>query len=313
MTTLQLSYIVAVAEEHSVSKAAEKLHVAQPSLSRLITSIESKYSIKLFRRSEQKLVLTQAGKIFVDNAQQILNLNRNFENVLQDLGNTQFGKLAFGCSSNHIGYLLSPFLKEISEMYPNWEISVFDDNFAVLFSQLKLGKLDLIYSHMSEIQEKDSSLEYYPITKEELLLAVPLEHPFSERAIGIDKWGDRQPIQPEEIAREPFIQLKPAHSTRILTDQIFSSHKIKPNVRFEVSSNAVAHKLTSAGLGISILPESELRFNPTSPPCVYFPIAERKYTRQIYLCYSKSYYQTTIIGKSVEIISRITNDLFEKR
>lgn len=313
MTTLQLSYIVAVAEEHSVSKAAQKLHVAQPSLSKLITSIENKYSIKLFRRSEQKLVLTPAGKIFVDNAQQILSMNRNFENILQDLGNTQFGKLAFGCSSNHIGYLLSPFLKEISEMYPHWEISVFDDNFAVLFSQLKLGKLDLIYSHMSETQEKDSSLEYNPITKEELLLAVPPDHPLAEKASEIDRWGDREPIQIEEIARGPFIQLKPGHSTRILTDQIFSAHEVEPEVSFEVSSNAVAHKLTSTGLGISILPESELRFNPTFPPCVYFPIAERKYTRQIYLCYPKSFYQTMIIEKSIEIITRITNELFEKR
>ncbi len=308
MTFLQLSYIVAVSEENSISRAAEKLHVAQPSISRLINALEQEYGVKLFRRSAHNVELTYAGKIFVEHAQLLLTQQRNLDSILHDLGNSHQGRLTFGCSSNHIGYMLPPLLQRLNLRFPYLELSVVNDTSVNLLRQTAMGKIDLIYTHTP--LEKNEELQYIPVTQEELLLVVPCTHPLARRAEAEPNWRKRRPVQLREIAGEPFIQLRKNHSIRILTDQLFREHGFSPSVRLDSSSNGVAHKLVASGLGVSILPESELRFNPTDPPCVFFPIEDRRYTRQIFIGCQKSLYPTTVITSCIDIVTDIAQHIF---
>lgn len=313
MTFLQLSYFVAVSEEKSISRAAEKLHIAQPSLSRLINSIESEYNVELFRRAGRTLEMTYAGKLFLDRARLILAEQRNLETIMSDLGHTQQSKLTFGCSTNHIAYLIPPLLKYLSSRFPYLEISVVDDTSSNLFRQLALGRIDILYSHMPAELEYTDELQFIRLAEEELLLVVSPEHRLAGRAAGIEDWRKRVPVRIEEIAGESFIQLRKNHSVRILTDRMFSEHNIRPNIKFEIRSNDVAHRLAAAGLGIAILPESEVRFNRTEPSCVAFPIEDRTYTRQIYISYMKSLYFSAVNAQCIEAATEIAAKLYVNR
>lgn len=309
MTFLQLSYVVAVADEKSISRAAEKLKIAQPSLSRLITGLEREYGLELFKRTKNSVEPTYAGRVFIDHARRILLQSKALETVMHELSGAQHGKLIFGCSSNHIGYLLPPMLHKISAQFPYLEISVIDTDSAPLFRQLANGKVDLVYSHMPPHLPHNPNLQYIPITKEELLLAVPKHHPLAARAVGVPDWRDREPISLGEIADEPFIQLPKNHSIRILTDALFAKHSFAPKVKFEISLNMIAHELSAAGLGVTILPESELLFNAANLECVLFPIEDRTCARQIYISYQKAMY-TTLIQECIDVISEITDEIF---
>lgn len=311
MTILQLSYIIAVSEEKSISKASEKLRVAQPSISRIISSIEQEYNVTLFKRNGHTMELTQIGKLFVEKAQKIIMEYKNLESIMADLGNDQNLKLSFGCSSNHISYMVPRLLHSLCKKFSDLEISVVDDSSSNLYRQLVQGKIDLLYSHIPPALDNSNDIEFIPIAKEELLLVVSPTHPLAARAEGIPDWRMREPINVEDIKDEIFIQLRKDHSIRIMTDRIFAKHNITPNVKFEIRTNDIAHRLAASGLGVTLLPESEVRFNETIPNCIYFPIEDRTYSRQIYISYLKSLYKTSVISECIKTVSDIAGQLFD--
>lgn len=308
MTLLQMRYIIAVSEEKNITRAAEKLHIAQPSLSRMIAAVESEYKIQLFNHVNKSLEITKAGTVFIQYAKNIVNQFQNLESALSDFGNTEFGRLTFGCSSNHMGYLLPSFLKEISARFPYLEISVVDDSSSSLFRQAALGRIDIVYSQLNG--EFSNDLIYDPVVEEELLLVVPSTHPLAARAMNEPNWRSREPIHLQEINDEPFIQVRKSHSIYTKTNKLFTENNFNPNVCLTVSTNVVAHHLVASGLGISILPESELRFNPTQQECVFFPLENRSCTRTLYLAHHKNLYMTNALVQSMEVIKEIATGIF---
>ena len=106
MTSQQIEYVLAVAEQRSFSKAAQKLYVTQPSLSQYVMNIEKQLGVQLFDRSTSPIRLTQAGEAFVRSAEQIKVIEDNLMNELSDIAEIKSGSLKIGASTFRASCLL---------------------------------------------------------------------------------------------------------------------------------------------------------------------------------------------------------------
>lgn len=147
MTQAQISCFLAVADCHSFSKAAQKLYISQPAVSKQISLMEQEFGVPLFDRTRKTVCLTEAGRLFYD---LFSDFNANFKNTLekvQTLNSTRMGEVHIGCTINwDISNLYNPICNFFSKKYPQlklfWDGYAFDD----LIPALKSGKADVIFS-----------------------------------------------------------------------------------------------------------------------------------------------------------------------
>ena len=127
LNTRILEYVVAIAEEKSISAAAEKLYVSQPSLSQSLIGLENSLGVKLFNRSTIPLRPTPAGETFVDAAIRILSIQRELENRLGDMAKTGYGTIVVGISSFRNSVVTPLVLPVFNRAYPNVHVRLIEE------------------------------------------------------------------------------------------------------------------------------------------------------------------------------------------
>src|SRR4051812_44011086 len=164
----QLRYAVAVADTGNFTRAAERSHVTQPSLSQQIINLERDVGHKLFHRLGRKAVLTEAGAVFLERARRILFEGENAAKELSDhpaLGR----RITVGAIPTVAPYLLPPLIKRCRKRYPNLEVDVREDFRSHLVHSVVDGELDLA---VVALPVKDHRLSVEPLLTEPLLLVV---------------------------------------------------------------------------------------------------------------------------------------------
>src|SRR6516165_86430 len=138
----QLRYFVAVAQTCSFSRAAERCHVSQPSLSQQIQKLERGLKQQLFERLGRRVVLTDAGRLLLDRAMAILSAVEDAERRLQD-DDEKGGKLAIGAIPTIAPYLLPLLLRTYLKRHPHVDLTVHEDVTGQLLGAVAAGDLDL--------------------------------------------------------------------------------------------------------------------------------------------------------------------------
>ena len=176
MTFRQLEYIVEVADQGSISVAARKLMISQPSLSQSIKSIENEYNITLFDRSSVPLVPTKAGAIFLNKAHIILTALDDLKQEIS-LIETAPKELLIGISDS--GALINKrIFRDFQAMYPDMKLLLVERDQYLLERMLEAGKLDMIFTM---IPYENPNIEIIPLVEDDLLIALPKSHPVSRR------------------------------------------------------------------------------------------------------------------------------------
>ncbi|WP_228551172.1 LysR family transcriptional regulator [Sporosarcina cascadiensis] len=248
----ELIYIIAIAEEKSISKAAEKLYISQPSLSQCLLRVERECGTKLFNRTARGLFLTYAGNKYVETALKITNLYKNFENDLLEIDYMRKGHISIG-TTVHLGSIILPIvLYEFKKKYPNIEISIKEGSSKQIEMKIKNAEVDIGLIH-SPLQTNE--ITYLPIKKDPFLIICHkgshLEELFKY------KEGSNYPfIELSSLSDEKFILAHPYQRVRQISDEILSTIKIKPNIFLISRSVQTAISLVASGLGVSFVPES---------------------------------------------------------
>src|SRR3954463_4517449 len=189
----QLRYFVAVAETGNFTRAAERSHVAQPSLSQQIAKLESEVGHKLFHRLGRKAVLTEAGAAFLERARRILFEVENAAKELSD--HPSLGRrLTVGAVQTVMPYLITPFIAQCRELHPNLQIDAREDFRANLVRAVIEGEIDLA---IVPLPVKDHRVSVEPLLSEPLLLAVGKNHRIAKQS----------EISINDLAEETFISL----------------------------------------------------------------------------------------------------------
>lgn len=237
----QLRYFVAVAETGNFTRASERAHISQPSLSQQILKLEAEIGHKLFHRLGRKAVLTEAGTTFLERARRILFEVENAAKELSDHPSLE-RRINVGAVQTVMPYLLTPFIAELRATHPNLTVDAREDFRANLVRAVVEGDLDLAVVPMP-INEHRVATEV--ILTEPLLLVIGKHHRFASRS----------EISIGDLAEETFISLGDSSALAAQIRAFFGDNKFQPRIGIRCAQVATLKLFAAMGLGISLLPQ----------------------------------------------------------
>jgi len=291
----QLQYVVQLANEKNFSRAAEKLHIAQPSLSQQIAKLEKELGIQLFQRNTSSVDLTYAGSIFAKRAQKILDMVAQLQNEMDDISQMRKGRLMIGSLPITGAHIWPKVLPIFRQRYPDIEIVLVEETTAVLEQLTANGQTDV---SLLTLPLQDKTLDYIPLIEETIYLAVPQNHPLACRTEGVSL---------SAFADQPFIMLKKGQGFRDTSVQICADAGFSPQIVFESSNIETVQSLVAAGMGVGFVPQMVARAAWSEHAPVYLTITE-PYTpyRTIVIAHKRDRYMTkaamAFIRTMVEVI-----------
>ncbi len=295
----QLQYILAIYEEGGISKAAEKLFISQPSLSKCVISLEKQLGMKIFDRSVVPIELTPFGKAYIETAQQILNLNDDLIRRISDIKNVDTGLLRIGTTFTGASQKLPHILPKFIEEHPNIEMEIIEESTSLLEETLIKGNLDLILLN-GPIENK--KIKFLPIKQEKLYLVT---QPGYFNLQGKDKTFDNI-YRKYNLNDEEFIIQHQGQKMRHIVDGIFEDYELDPKIKFEMRNINAIIKLCAEGVGLAIVNESikDGMDYHIKPDFYYLP---KKYDIQTGVGYRKDGYTSEAAKKFLETIMDIKN------
>ncbi|MCO4865518.1 LysR family transcriptional regulator [Cupriavidus sp. WGtm5] len=274
MDLRHLRYFIAVAEELNFTRAAERLHIAQPPLSLQIRQLEEEMDVTLLNRSRRHVELTEAGRIFLEQARQILRATESAVIQTQRAHRGETGRLTVGFFEHASYTLLPPILRAYRERFPSVEILL--RWFPVVEQAEALRRGDADISFMRPVPDLED-VTWETILEEPFVLAVPARHPFA----------NAESISLKDCAQEPFIMYMPeaAPDFHAMNMRMCASAGFVPKVVSEVGQVYTLVGLVSSGAGIGFVPASvrQMKFAHVA----YKPIKGRQPTVEIMLGYSQ--------------------------
>jgi LysR family hydrogen peroxide-inducible transcriptional activator len=274
----QLRYFVAVAEEGSFSQAAEREHVSQPSLSQQIQKLEGELNQQLFDRLPRTVVLTEAGRVLLEYARQILTGIADARRSVAAIEDEVAGRLSVGASPSIALYVLPRLIVSFQRSYPKVTFELFEDTTDKLAQKLEDGTLDVV---LASAADETSTLVQHSLGKEPLLMLLPEKHPLArKRAI---KWSD--------LASEKFLLLHAEHSLSTTIRRLLAANNLKPEVVLQGAQLVTIARMVAAGLGVTVVPEM-MACSQFIEGCVAVPFAKPVPTRELALLRNPSRFES---------------------
>lgn len=246
----QLRYFIAVAEELSFSRAAQRLHLSQPPLSQQIQALERDLGVLLFNRDKRNVALTEPGRVFLEQARQILGKADEARSQVAEAaaGFTGLLRLAYTVSVTFHPALPDALLR-YRRVAPNVRVSLSEMYTEPQFAALLTGQIDVGFVRDEPKHDADrEALRLDTIDREPLLLALPSDHPLASRAS----------IDLREVAREYFV-VQPRELAATLYDrlvQLAMKSDFHPKIRQHAQQINGLLVLVAAGMGLALVPAS---------------------------------------------------------
>lgn len=269
----QLEYFVAAAETGSISRAAARCAIAQPSLSQQIRKLEESLDTRLFDRLARGVALTDAGQALLPRARSILAHVRDArENLGRDVAQGRTS-LSIGAIPTIAPYLLPPALEALRARFPQCALTVREDLTERLLDALVDHEIDAAVL-AAPIDHPLITLE--PLGAEPLLAVLPASHPLASRAR----------LSPADLRDEPTIILDEMHCLGRQIHDFCAARRLARNTVCTSTQLATALSFVSRGLGISIVPAMAARADD-DPSRTYIPLHRPTPTREIALARRK--------------------------
>lgn len=246
MDIRQLKYFVAVANTRNFTRASEQLHIAQPPLSRQIQLLEGELGVQLIMRNTRPLKLTEAGRVFYEQALQILNRLDQLKTTTQQIGMNQRQRLSIGFVASTLYGGLPKLVRQLRQHYPDVDIQLVELTSMQQLAALKSGRIDV---GLGRIRSNDASVARTVLREERLALAIPLGSPLaaSNKDVSLKVLnGQTLIIYPKEP--------RPSFADHILN--LLNERAIRPSDIHEVREIQAALGLVAAESGLCLVPSS---------------------------------------------------------
>ncbi|MGE4352614.1 MAG: LysR substrate-binding domain-containing protein [Oscillospiraceae bacterium] len=247
-----MDYIIAIAEDQNITKAADKLFITRSALNHYLINLENELGMPLFKRLHNKLIPTQAGEIYIKAAREIMLIGVQAEKSLLDLYDCTQGTLNFGITRGRGAEVFGMVYPQFIERYPNFSINLREGNVLELDQLLLNGQIDLAWSG---IGINVSPLEHIILDTSEVLLAIPRKH----RLAYLEQESKEQSfaqIDLRLLKGEKFALMKPESRIREITDYFFQKAGFEPQIMFESSTIDLLHDLVKKGACLTFVPKS---------------------------------------------------------
>jgi LysR family transcriptional regulator, benzoate and cis,cis-muconate-responsive activator of ben and cat genes len=256
-----LRYFVAVAAERSFTKAAERLKMAQPPLSRRIQEMEEELGTRLFNRSAKPLALTSAGDLFYEESMQILQRVAQMRAIMTRFVAGERTRFAIGLVSSTPYARLPEVIRRFREISPDVELSLTGMTTRDQISALTEGRINVGFG---SVRLNAPGIRQEVLREERLIVAIPLGHALA--------FAD-DPLELSALAALPVIvyprEPRPSYADQVLS--LFRDRALEPQSVLELQELQMALVMVAAGAGISIVPASVQRLG--RPDLIFRPLA----------------------------------------
>ena len=303
-------YVYEVYKERSFTKAAQNLYISQPSLSARIKKIEEIIGEPLFDRSTTPLQLTEIGKVYIEAAEEITQIEQRVENYINDLAGLKTGNLAVGASTLFAAYVVPSLITQFNQKFPDVHIQLIEGNTAELEEMLGSNALDFVidnYHYDSILYNKELYCE------ENILLAVPKHFAVNEE-LGMyqlsykniknkNYLNQKYPAVPlGRFADLPFIMLTQGNDTRTRGDRLCRNVGFKPNIVLEFNQQSTAYMASSTQLGATFISDILVSQLPTFENLVYYKLDGEEAKRKVFFYYKTHKYKTRVMEEFVRMM-----------
>ena len=303
-------YVYEVYKERSFTKAAQNLYISQPSLSARIKKIEEIIGEPLFDRSTTPLQLTEVGKVYIEAAEEITQIEQRVENYINDLAGLKTGNLAVGASTLFAAYVVPSLITQFNQKFPDVHIQLIEGNTAELEEMLGSNALDFVidnYHYESILYNKELYCE------ENILLAVPKHFAVNEE-LGMyqlsykniknkNYLNQKYPAVPlGRFADLPFIMLTQGNDTRTRGDRLCRNVGFKPNIVLEFNQQSTAYMASSTQLGATFISDILVSPLPAFENLVYYKLDGEEAKRKVFFYYKTHKYKTRVMEEFIRMM-----------
>lgn len=234
-----------VAESGSLSRASDRLRLAQPALSRQIALVEAEIGLPLFTRHGRGMALTEAGRELLA---RVVGPIRQLEQAVEEvraLAGSVGGQVSLGMMPTVAAVLAGPLARSVAAQFPEISLRIVEGYTGHLVEWVQRGATDatLLYGPGAEM-----SLKVEPLFVEDLVLAAPAGEPLAGGG----------PVTLAALARRPLVLPSRTHGLRAVVEAAAAKARVTLDIRYEADSFAVLKELVEAGLGLSVIPRSSI-------------------------------------------------------
>lgn len=285
MNLRDLEYIVAVGEHLNFSYAAQICHVSQPSLSAQIKKVEDELNVQIFERSRRKVEVTPFGNEFIARAEAILTLLKEIQDLADSRSTLLKGELSLGAILTVAPYIFSHIVQAISTDESPIRLVLKESKTETLVKDILTGEID---AAIVSLPTDDHVFESIPLFEEPFFLAMPQDHPLTDKAI----------IEDEDLNNLDLILLEEGHCFRKQALDVCKTTSALENNMFQATSLETIRHLVATGAGLTLMPQIAVKQHDS---LAYRPLANPHFKREIGLISSKSPVKKSLISKLAEI------------
>lgn len=314
MKKSEFLYVKEVAKEKSFSVASKKMGISQPALSAYINKLEKKLGVLLFDRSISPIELTEYGKYYLEYADTVMEASEKFENIISDLSEFKTGKITIGSTACFsMGYLPKA-IALFHSKYEGISFDIVEGKVPDMLNKCFEGEVDIVLSDediVNELFDKEVLFE------ERIMMAVPANSPIYEKIkeyaipaeeiingnFNSDKY---ESLDISQVKNENFLLLNEDQPVRGIVNEIFKRAGFEPNEFIKISQTTTGLAMTIAGLGISFVTESTIKYSNLEQHPFYYKVGTKENTsRKMCIAYKKNKYMSKAGREFIEQLKEI--------
>ena len=300
MDLKQMEYIIAIADEQSISKAAEKVFLTQSALNQQLLKLEKELGTPLFERRYHAMVPTFAGRTYLSSARQMADIKEKAYKIIRDNADNKIGEISIGVSPDRGSLQFARAYPVFHRQYPHFTFNIREVRIPQMEQLLLRNEITYAFTARSEFIKKNPAFDCIDIARENLVLTLPESHRLASLA-GRESWKAFPVIDIRLLADEEFVL--PAHSTlsRKMADAIFESNEMVPKILFETGSTRTMLQMASDQIAPVFIPQA---FVDPRLPVVYFRTDPEQYWIR-----SIQYFHNTYISQAEQCFLDIMKEM----
>jgi len=254
---------LAVAEEQHFGRAAKRLGISQPPLTKQIQVLEHSLKLQLFERSRRGTKLSPAGAAILPAIRQFANQVESLERIVREVAAGQSGVLQIGAITSAMLDTVPPLLNRLRQLYPQLTVLVVEIDSVEAIPRLEAGEIDLAFVRLDG--EVSKGIATLPLTEDRLAVALPAEHPLaSQPCVNLRSLDGEQLVMSSRQVSPVYFDMLTAACR---------SHGFSPRILHEVRSVTSQVAYVSCGQGVALVPSSMRKLAPEN--VVVRPLAEK--------------------------------------